>query len=242
MSASIRIGTSGFSYKEWLGGFYPEKLPGPKMLAHYAQRLPAVEINYTFRAMPRREMLEKWAVQTPQPFRFALKAPQRITHQKRLKDVSDVVLAFVRIAAGLGDKMGPLLFQLPPFMKKDVPRVEDFLAMLPSGLRVALEFRHASWFDDEVYETLRTHRAVLCTAEGEGLASPLVATTDWGYLRLRLGVYTDEAIAAWAEKLCALSWKEAFVYFKHDEGGAPGFAAKLVAQLPRVPSPKEPQP
>jgi uncharacterized protein YecE (DUF72 family) len=233
------VGTSGYSYKEWKGKFYPEDLPAKEMLPFYAARLGTVEINNTFYRMPSEKMIADWAAEVPEGFTFALKAPQRITHQKRLKDVGDVVLAFVRIAAGLGDKMGPLLFQLPPFMKKDVPRVEDFLATLPSGLRVALEFRHTSWFDDQVYETLKTHRAALCTAEGEGLSSPLVATTDWGYLRLRLGVYTDEAIAAWAKKLSLLSWKEAFVYFKHDEGGAPGFAAKLVAQLPGAPSPKE---
>jgi uncharacterized protein YecE (DUF72 family) len=225
------IGTSGYSYKEWKGRFYPEDLPASQMLPYYAARLGTVEINNTFYRMPSEDMIANWAAEVPSGFTFALKAPQRITHQKRLKEVNDVVLTFARVASGLGEKMGPLLFQLPPFMKKDVSRIEDFLAGLPSGLRVALEFRHASWFEDEVYETLRTHRAALCTAEGEGLATPLVTTTDWGYLRLRLGTYTDATIAAWAERLRAAAWKEAYVYFKHDEGEAPGFAAKLLAEL-----------
>jgi uncharacterized protein YecE (DUF72 family) len=235
------VGTSGYSYKEWKGRFYPVDLPAKEMLPFYAARFHTVEINNTFYRMPSEKMIADWVAEVPPGFTFALKAPQRITHQKRLKDVTDVALAFVRIGGGLGESMGPLLFQLPPFMKKDVPRIEAFLAELPSGLRVAFEFRHASWFDDEVYETLRTHRAALCTAEGEGLASPLVATTDWGYLRLRLGVYSDEAIAAWAKRLHAPAWKEAFVYFKHDEGGAPGLAAKLLAELTEASDAGEPR-
>src|SRR5580658_7544284 len=176
----VEVGTSGYSYKEWKGKFYPVDLPATQWLPFYAARLRTVEINNSFYRMPSEKTISDWAADVPPGFTFALKAPQRITHQKRLKDVRDLVLTFVRIAGGLGDKMGPLLFQLPPFMKKDVSRLEDFLAALPSGLRVALEFRHASWFDDEVYETLRTHRAALCAAEGErgeGVASPLVATT-----------------------------------------------------------------
>jgi uncharacterized protein YecE (DUF72 family) len=236
------VGTSGYSYKEWKGKFYPEDLSAKGMLPFYAARLRTVEINNTFYRMPSEKLMRDWADLVPEGFVFALKAPQRITHQGRLKDVNEVVLTFLRIAAGLGDKMGPLLFQLPPFMKKDVARIEDFLMRLPSGLRVALEFRHASWFDEEVYETLRTHRAALCTAEGEGLASPLVATTDWGYLRLRLGVYTDEAIAAWAQRLHRACWKEAFIYFKHDEGEAPAFAARLLAHFAQAPKAGEARP
>ena len=137
--------------------------------------------------MPSEKTIADWAAEVPPGFQFAIKAPQRITHQKRLKDAGEVALAFVRIAKGLGDKLGPLLFQLPPNMKKDLARLDDFLAVLPSGLRVAFEFRHLSWFGADVYEVLRKHRVALCTAEGEGLASPLVPTTDWGYLRLRLG-------------------------------------------------------
>jgi uncharacterized protein YecE (DUF72 family) len=227
----IAVGTSGFSYKEWKGKFYPDDLPAKEMLSFYAARLSTVEINNTFYRMPSEKMIADWAVEVPSGFTFAVKAPQRITHQKRLKDAAEVALTFVRIAGGLGDKLGPLLFQLPPNMKKDLPRLESFLAALPSGLRVALEFRHVSWFDEEVYDTLRTHRAALCTAEGEGLASPLVATTDWGYLRLRLGDYTDAAVGAWADRVRAQTWSDVFVYFKHDEGHAPALAAKLIESL-----------
>jgi uncharacterized protein YecE (DUF72 family) len=226
-----QVGTSGYSYKEWKGKFYPADLPAKEMLPYYAARFRSVEINNTFYRMPSPAAIANWAAVAPAGFTFALKAPQRITHQKRLKEVSDVVLTFARIASGLGEKLGPILFQLPPFMKKDVPRIEDFLRALPSGLRVALEFRHSSWFDEEVYDSLRTHRAALCTAEGEGLSSLLVETTDWGYLRLRLGTYTDEAIVEWVRRVCTTAWKEAFVYFKHDAGEAPGFAAKLLVAL-----------
>jgi uncharacterized protein YecE (DUF72 family) len=170
MSATIRIGTSGFSYKEWLGGFYPEKLAGPKMLAHYAQRLPTVEINYTFRAMPKREMLEKWAVQTPEHFRFALKAPQRITHFAKLKDVDNLVAHFAEVASSMGARLGPTLFQLPPNFKRDVPLLRDFLAMLHGRLRAAFEFRDKSWFDDSVLQTLREGDAARCSAVSETIA------------------------------------------------------------------------
>jgi uncharacterized protein YecE (DUF72 family) len=229
----IEVGTSGYSYKEWKGSFYPEDLPAKKMLAFYSTRLSTVEINATFYRMPVDKTVADWATEVPAGFTFALKAPQRITHIKRLKDVGDTALTFLRIAKGLGEKLGPLLFQLPPNMKKDVPRLEAFLASLPSGLHIAFEFRHASWFDEETYDTLRTHRVALCTAEGEGLASPLVATTDWGYVRLRLGTYTDEAIATWAEKVQTQNFREAYVYFKHDEGEAPKFAAKFLAHCPK---------
>jgi uncharacterized protein YecE (DUF72 family) len=230
MLAAMRlaVGTSGFSYKEWKGKFYPDDLPAAEMLPYYAARLSTVEINNTFYRMPSEKMIADWAAEVPAGFEFAIKAPQRITHQKRLKEVGDVALAFVRIARGLGDKLGPLLFQLPPNMKKEAARLDAFLDLLPPGLRIAFEFRHLSWFEDDVYEILRKHRAALCVAEGEGLATPLVATADWGYLRLRLGDYTDEAIGAWAERMRAQAWGEAFVYFKHDEGNAPALAAKLI--------------
>jgi uncharacterized protein YecE (DUF72 family) len=238
----IEVGTSGYSYKEWKGKFYPEDLPASQMLSYYAARLSTVEINNTFYRMPQEKMMVDWAREVPQGFAFSLKAPQRITHIKRLKEVAEVTQTFVRVAGALGDKMGPLLFQLPPNFKKDVPRVEAFLSSLPSGLKVALEFRHESWFDDEVYMTLKTHRAALCIAEGEGLTTPLVATTDWGYLRLRLGSYTGEAIAAWATRVRGQAWNEAFVYFKHDEGEAPGLANKLLAELGQSREPSAPRP
>jgi uncharacterized protein YecE (DUF72 family) len=227
----IHVGTSGYSYKEWKGTFYPKDLPATGMLRFYAEHLHTVEINNTFYRMPSEKTIAAWAMEAPTGFTFALKAPQRITHQKRLKDADDLLLEFARIAKGLGEKQGPLLFQLPPSMKKDAPRLEAFLAPLPPGVRVTFEFRHASWFDDEVFETLRKHRAALCAAEGEELKSPVVPTTDWGYLRLRRTDYTDDSIAAWAETIRAQPWTEAFVFFKHDEGAAPAFAAKLIAKL-----------
>jgi uncharacterized protein YecE (DUF72 family) len=227
----IHVGTSGYSYKEWKGTFYPKDLPAAGMLRFYAERLHTVEINNTFYRMPSETMLAAWAAEVKAGFTFALKAPQRITHQKRLKDADEVVLTFARLALGLGEKMGPLLFQLPPNMKKDAPRLEAFLALLPPSVRVTFEFRHASWFDDEVFDVLRTRDAALCAAEGEELVSPVVPTANWGYLRLRRTDYTDESIAAWAKTLHAQPWSEAFVYFKHDEGAAPEFAAKLIAKL-----------
>jgi uncharacterized protein YecE (DUF72 family) len=233
MSAVIRIGTSGFSYKEWLGGFYPEKLPGPKMLAHYAQRLPTVEINYTFRAMPRREMLEKWAVQTPEHFRFALKAPQRITHFAKLKDVDSIVAHFAEVASSMGARLGPSLFQLPPNFKRDVPLLRDFLAMLHGRLRPAFEFRDKSWFDDSVLETLRQGGAALCIAESETIASPIERTAPFAYLRLRNEEYDPAGLKLWADRISAMAAEseEIYIFFKH-ETSAPDRAMRLHKLLP----------
>ena len=227
----IHVGTSGYSYKEWKGKFYPEDLPAASMLRFYSERLSTVEINNTFYRMPSETMIEAWKTQAPAGFTFALKATQRITHQKRLKDADDLLRAFVRVSAGLGEKLGPLLFQLPPNMKKDAQRLEAFLAAVPSDVRATFEFRHASWFDDEVFEILRKHRAALCAAESEELKSPIVPTATWGYLRLRRTDYTDDSIAAWAETIRAQPWTDAHVFFKHDEGEATIFAAKLVGKL-----------
>jgi uncharacterized protein YecE (DUF72 family) len=233
MNASIRIGTSGFSYKEWLGGFYPEKLPGPKMLAHYAQRLPTVEINYTFRAMPRREMLEKWAVQTPEPFRFALKAPQRITHLAKLKEVDHLVAHFAEVASSMGARLGPSLFQLPPNFKRDIPLLRDFLAMLHGRLRPAFEFRDKSWFDDSVLQILREGGAALCIAESESIASPIERTAPFVYLRLRNQDYDAAGLKLWADRILAMAaeCEEIYIFFKH-ETSAPDRAARLHALLP----------
>ena len=162
---------------------------------------------------------------------FALKAPQRITHSAKLKGAEDAVATFVRTASALGRRLGPLLFQLPPFLRKDVPRLAEFLEKAPAGVRIAFEFRHASWFDDDVWEVLRAHGVALCIAEGEKLESPLVATADWGYVRLRRDEYTDELLATWAAKIRAQPWKEAFVYLKHDDGDAPSVAKRLIAML-----------
>ena len=228
----VLAGTSGFSYKEWKGSFYPEDLPAEDMLRFYAQRLPAVEINNTFYRMPKAGLLAGWAEQVPDGFRFVLKASQRITHFKRLKEASEEVGYFLRVAETLGDRLGPSLFQLPPNLKKDLPRLVDFLALLPSAARAAFEFRHASWFEDDVFEALRAQGAALCVAEDEELATPLVATAGWGYLRLRRPDYGEPEVAAWADRIRSQPWDEAYVFFKHEDAGAgPMLAAQMLARF-----------
>src|SRR5262245_56057918 len=228
----VLAGTSGFSYKEWKGSFYPEDLPAEEMLAYYSARLPAVEINNTFYRMPKPSLLEGWAAQVPAEFRFILKASQRITHRKRLKEAGDEVAYFFQTASTLGDRLGPTLIQLPPNLKKDLPRLESFLSVLPEGPRVAFEFRHASWFEDDVFAALRAKGAALCIAEDEELATPLVATAGWGYLRLRRQDYDDAAVAAWAERVRAQTWTEAYVFFKHEDAGpGPRLAADFLRRM-----------
>jgi uncharacterized protein YecE (DUF72 family) len=224
----VRIGTSGFSYPKWRGSFYPDKLPEAQMLGSYAERLGTVEINNTFYRMPNAETLGKWAADTPATFRFALKSPRSITHIKKLADAASSLQQLDAASQALGDKRGPILFQLPPFLRKDLARLDDFLAALPAGLRAAMEFRHTSWFSDDVYSRLRVHRAALCIAESEDLSTPLEATAGWGYLRLRRQDYDDGMLAAWAERLRAQSWEDTYVFFKHeDEGKGPQLAASL---------------
>ena len=233
----VLVGTSGYSYKEWKGPFYPDKLPAKDFLRYYAERLATVEINNTFYRMPTPKLVEGWASEAPETFIFAIKAPQRITHVARLVNAADATEMFVRTVSALGPRLGPLLFQLPPFLRKDVARLSAFLdatcALVAGGpgRRIAFEFRHASWFDEEEWGVLRAHGVALCVAEGEAVASPLVATADWGYVRLRRDEYTDAVLAEWATKLRAQPWKEAFVYVKHDEGDAPGVARRLLEKL-----------
>ena len=223
----LRTGTSGFSYKEWKGSFYPEKLPANKMLAYYSRRLSSVEINNTFYRLPRAELLDKWAAQVPDDFSFVLKASRRITHMKRLKDAGDPLEYLVRTSVGaLGSRLGPTLFQLPPYLRADVERLNDFLVLLsegvgaPEGFRAAFEFRHASWFVEDVYQALADHGAALVTADtGDGEA-PVVETAPFGYARLRRPGYADEDLAAWAEALRRSSWSDVFVFFKHEDAGA----------------------
>lgn len=223
-------GTSGFSYPAWKGSFYPADLANARMLAFYAERLPAVEVNNTFYRMPSAKTLAGWRDQVPASFRFALKAPQQVTHRLRLRDAVDPVVHFHRVAAELGDRLGPVLYQLPPSMRKDLPRLSDFLALLPAGARVAFEFRHPSWFSDDVYRALEARNAALCVAESEELEVPLVPTADFGYLRLRREDYGGGELTAWAERVLAQTWGEAFVFFKHeDPGKGPRFAAALMA-------------
>jgi len=228
----VLIGTSGFSYKEWCGSFYPEKIAGPKMLAFYAQRFPAVEINYTFRAMPRKQMLEKWCGETPENFRFSLKASQRITHIAKLKNVESEVNYFIETAQVLGERLGPTLVQLPPGLKKDLPVLKDFLALLNGRMKAAFEFRNKQWLDDETFAVLQQAGCALCIAESDKLASPVIRTAPYAYLRLRKEDYTDEELAAWGEKIKALAAEctEVYVFLKHATG-APALVEKLTAMV-----------
>jgi uncharacterized protein YecE (DUF72 family) len=228
----LRAGSSGFSYKEWKGSFYPEKLPSTEMLRYYAERLSTVEINSTFYRMPKRQMMEGWTRKVPDDFRFVLKASRKITHHARLKDTSyDSVEYLWSVATALGSRLGPILFQLPPNMKKDVGRLVEFMGALPKGLRAAFEFRNDSWFVDEVYDALRDGGHAMCLADtDESEAQELFQTTNWGYLRLRRDSYTDAALQAWLAAIRAQEWDECFVFFKHeDEGAAPRLATRLLA-------------
>jgi uncharacterized protein YecE (DUF72 family) len=229
MSPRVRIGTSGYSYAAWKGNFYPQKMAAKDMLRFYAERFPTVEINNTFYRMPTGALLSGWAGQVPEGFTFAIKAPKRITHDRRLKECGELVEILFRATATLGPRLGPLLFQLPPNMRKDVPRLRSFFDDMPEG-RMAFEFRHASWFDDEVYETLRARGAALCVADtGEEPAAPLVATTDWGYLRLRREDMGDPDLHEWARRIREQPWKDAYVFLKHEEEGkGPKLAARLM--------------
>lgn len=230
MTARLWAGASGYSFKEWKGSFYPEKMKPDGMLAWYSERLPTVEINNTFYQMPKVPVLETWAAATPERFRFAIKASRRITHDARLKAdaAADSIAYLYRALESLGDKRGPVLFQLPPFLKKDVPRLVDFLQVLPPDHRAALEFRHDSWFDDEVYAALKSAGAALCLSEREDNAPPpLVETAPWGYVRLRLEEYSESDLAQWAARLAATAWHDTHVYFMH-EPTAPGYAQALL--------------
>jgi uncharacterized protein YecE (DUF72 family) len=225
----LYTGTSGWAYKEWKGPFYPETLKNDGMLAYYAEHLPTVEVNNTFYRMPAPSVLAKWREQVPASFRFVLKASQRITHQKRLKDCTDALSFLVDGAAELGTTLGAFLFQLPPNLKKDAARLRDFLEVVPQGAPSAFEFRHVSWFDDEVYRTLADRGASLCVAEsGEENDTPRVATADWGYLRLRRVEYDDAALADWCRWVRAQPWSRAYVFFKHEDAGTgPRLAARF---------------
>ncbi|HTK68748.1 MAG TPA: DUF72 domain-containing protein [Candidatus Eisenbacteria bacterium] len=224
----IRAGTSGWSYKEWKGHFYPEKLAAKDMLRYYAEHFATVEVNNTFYRMPNLTTLEAWAAEVPEDFSFVIKATKRITHDKRLKDVQDSVDYLLRTAGTLGSKLGPFLVQLPPNMKKDVPRLRDFLAGLTA--RAAFEFRHSSWHDDEVYSALRERNMAWCIADtGEPDDPPFVSTADWGYFRLRRVVYEEADLKTWADRVRGETWKEAFVFFKHEDAGTgPKLAARFL--------------
>jgi uncharacterized protein YecE (DUF72 family) len=223
------VGTSGFSYPAWKGRFYPEKLPQKEMLAYYAQRFAAVEINNSFYRMPSPEILKSWSEQVPRSFRFSFKAPQTITHFKRLKGAAEATRQFLDVTAVLGSRRGPLLFGLPPNFKKDIPRLAAFLASLGKGTRASFEFRHESWFDDEVFRCLRDNDCALCIADADDFTCPIVSTTRWGYVRLRRKRYTAKELGKWIERLRSQKWKEAYIFFKHEETGTgPRFAARFL--------------
>jgi uncharacterized protein YecE (DUF72 family) len=217
---NLYVGTSGYSYKEWKGTFYPEDLPEKQMLRFYGERFRSVEINNTFYRMPKAPVLKAWTAEVPADFKFVLKASQRITHMQRLKDAGDSVSYLLKVAGALEDHLGPLLFQLPPYLKKDAARLREFLPLIGPQVRAAFEFRHQSWFDDEVFGVLRERRAALCIAEAENdLEIPFVSTADWGYLRLRRPDYGDAELASWIERVRQQQWRDVFVFFKHEEAG-----------------------
>jgi uncharacterized protein YecE (DUF72 family) len=214
----ILAGTSGYAFKEWKGNFYPADLKDDGFLGFYASKFPAVEINNTFYRLPKENVLLEWAAQVPETFTFALKASQRITHHARLKEESaDTVDFLLRNTARLGDRLGPILFQLPPNLKKDVNRFRGFLGLLPADRRYVFEFRHESWFDDEVYDAMRERDIAMCVAEQDDFKCPVVCTATWGYLRLHKLDYQAAELTAWASCVTSQQWKDAYVFFKHDE-------------------------
>jgi len=231
----IWVGTSGFSYKEWKGSFYPEDMPDGDMLKTYARKLPAVEINNTFYRLPKASLLESWAAQVPESFRFVLKASRRITHIKRLKECEDETEYLFRTARALGERLGAILFQLPPYFRKDVPRLRDFLNIVPGNSRAAFEFRHESWFEQDVYDSLKERECALCFADTEDNKLPaLVSTAAWGYLRLRKPEYGEKDLREWVKKVKQQEWDHAFVFFKHEDGGAGPKLAHRFLELAKV--------
>lgn len=225
----LRCGTSGFSFKEWKGPFYPKKLPAKQMLGFYSERLPTVEINNTFYRMPRKETLESWVEQVPETFRFAIKAPRRISHAKRLDDSAEEARFLFEALAVLGDRLGAVLVQLPPHARANIAALESFLAAVPAHIPVAFEFRHGSWNDEAVHAALARHGAARVTADNDGNVPPeLPRTASWTYLRLRAPDYTDDDLRAWKDR-CA-RFDRAFVYFKHEDAAAgPAFAERLMS-------------
>jgi len=228
---NLHVGTSGYSYKEWKGNFYPEDLPAKEMLSYYSRRLPAVEINNTFYRLPQASMIENWKAQVPHEFRFSIKATQRITHIKRLNNCADETKYLLETAGLLGDRLGVVLFQLPPNSKKDVERLKNFLALLPNDKRAAFEFRHESWFDDETLDVLRTNNCALVVSDtDEKPLEEIMSTASWGYLRLRRINYEAHDLIEWMKRVNNQKWTDAFVFFKHeDEGVGPKLAAQFLS-------------
>jgi uncharacterized protein YecE (DUF72 family) len=235
----ILVGTSGYNYPEWKGSFYPADLPTTKMLPYYASKFPTVEINYTFYRMPTPKLIAGWRAQVPPEFRFTLKAPKRITHDKRLRpaDVSAALEGFITAASELGPQMAALLFQLPPNFKKDLTLLQEFLSLLPPRTTAAFEFRNASWLEDDVFDALRSRNVALCFADSEARQTPLVSTADFAYFRLRDEGYGDADIVKWTDSAKQLSAtaKDVFVYFKHeDEGKGAAFGQQMMKLLEKT--------
>jgi uncharacterized protein YecE (DUF72 family) len=231
----VRAGTSGWSYKEWKGPFYPPDISSDEMLRYYSQRLPSVEVNNTFYQMPKPEVLTGWAEQVTGDFTFVIKASRRITHNAKLGPGAAEPLAYLLdVTQAMGSRIGPILFQTPPFLKKDVAVLRDFLALLPEGRKAAFEFRNATWFDDEVYEALAARDAALVAADTgeEGKDPPLRPTASWGYARLRRETYEGDLLEDWARRLTEPDWKELYVFFKHeDEGAGPRLATQFLEMV-----------
>lgn len=225
----LYVGTSGYSYKGWKGHFYPHDLAAKEMLRYYSERLGAVEINNTFYRLPTAAILESWASQVPEDFRFSLKASRRITHFKRLKEAGEETSYLLQTAETLGRRLSVVLFQLPPNFKKDLPRLKTFLGLLPATIRTAFEFRHPSWFDEEVQGCLTEHGCALCLSEtDEEPLGKLVSTTGFGYLRLRRSDYSEADLSTWISRLSTVNWQQAFIFFKHEEAGV---GAKLALRF-----------
>ncbi len=231
------IGTSGYNYAEWKGSFYPARFASAKMLPYYAERLPTVEINYTFYRLPTEQLLKGWAAATPSGFRFTLKAPRRITHDARLRECEELTRAFCGAAAALEEKLAVLLFQLPPWFRKDLGVLERFIDTLPSGVRAAFEFRHASWHAAEVFERLTERRLALCVADSKRLTTPLRVTAPYGYFRLRDDAYDHEDIRRWADsiRMATQACSDVFVYFKHEDKGKGPELARLLQEALSAP-------
>ena len=227
---NLYVGTSGYSYKEWKGSFYPEKLTAKDMLPFYAERLKAVELNNTFYRLPQRSLVESWRSQVTADFRFSVKASQRITHFKRLKEAEEPTNLLFETISGLEDCLGAVLFQLPPNMKKDIERLRTFLKLLPANIKATFEFRHPAWFEDDVLELLQQHNHALCISDTDDLPTNRIdKTADWGYLRLRRVEYSKNDLTNWIERIKAQKWNSTYVFFKHeDEGTGPKLAAEFV--------------
>jgi uncharacterized protein YecE (DUF72 family) len=243
-SARLHVGTSGYNFPEWKGSFYPPKLPSAKWLEYYAQQLGTVEINYTFYRMPSAKTIAGWDAATPAGFTFVVKAPQRITHFARLRNIDEPLRLFLDVVRKLNAKLGPVLFQLPPNFKKDLARLGDLLTQFPTDVRAACEFRHASWWSDDVYELLRSTNTALCIADTEEGTTPSEVTADFGYVRLRDEGYSQDELGEWTKKIQALgsAWTDAYIFFKHEEKGmGPTLAREflqLAADIPSLPTPE----